>query len=43
MKLPPINVKIECEIMKRDAAARWLAKYNKKPATPKYKRKGARR
>jgi hypothetical protein len=33
-------VKIEREIMKRDAAARWLAKYDKERATSKYKRKG---
>ena len=45
MKLPPINIKIERETVKRDLAARWLAQHDPNHKRPQRRRRkaGARR
>ena len=45
MKLPPINIKIERETVKRDLAARWLAQHDPKNKRPqrRHRKAGAHR
>ena len=45
-KHPPLNIRDQREALKRDAAARWLAKYDKRLTdrrVPKHQHKGGAR